>query len=102
MLGDGPALRVVVAADVDDVSARTGEDDAPSAVTVAGEVPLRRIASLLVDSADAEPDVAAARDSRRGPAHEDREAAVERCLEHELGWFGAQELDDVLAGLGRT
>ena len=66
-------------------------------VRVADEVPLRRLAAVLVDSADAEADVAAARDARLAGA-EDAGRLVEACLDHELGWCAAQEVDDLLGG----
>jgi len=99
-LGDQDlARRVVVAVDVDVAAPSTGADDAPSAVVVDGDVPLRLVAALLVDSDDASPAVSTAVVALAASApHADE--AVERCLDHELGWFAAQEIDDVLAAFG--
>ena len=94
-----PPVRVVVAADVDDVSPAGSE--APSAVRVSGEVPWRRVAAVHADSDDARGAVAAARDAVRA-ASADADRLVEACLDHELGWFGTQEVDDLLAALARV
>ena len=97
---DEAPVRVVVAADVDDVTA-TGDADTPSAVRLASEVPWRHVAAVHADSDDARDAVAAARDALRSRAG-DADGLVERCLDHELGWFGAQEVDGLLAVLART
>jgi hypothetical protein len=60
-------------------------------------VPLRRLAALLVDAPGAEGVVRAARDALVGGAPED-DPVVERCLEEELGWWAASELDALLDG----
>jgi hypothetical protein len=93
-------VRIVVAADVDDVSPGGGTES-PSAVRVAGEVPWRRVAAVHADSDDARGAVAAARDALR-TASEDADLFVEACLGHELGWFGTQEVDDLLVALSRV
>ena len=86
--------RVVAAVDVAVVEPAPGDD--PSAV-VLREVPLRRLAALLVDAPDAAPLVRAARDALGAGAAED-DPAVERCLEEDLGWWSASELDVLLDG----
>ena len=102
LIGDDDVpLRVVVAVDVDGVdvaAAPAGSEDMPSLVSLSREVPWRRVAALLVDSADAGPSVAAAHSARGDEVAEER--AVEALLEHELGWFGVQEVDEVLEALG--
>jgi hypothetical protein len=45
--------------------------------------------------------VAAARDAVRSGS-QDGDRLAEACLDHELGWFGTQEVDDLLAALART
>jgi hypothetical protein len=50
---------------------------------------------VLADSDDAAGAVVRARD-----AGGTDEAALDECLDHELGWFAAQEVDALLAGLG--
>jgi hypothetical protein len=82
-----PPRRVVLAVDVPEVSPVPGGDH-PTVVAV------------LADSADAEPEVAAAR-AAVGRGSPDAVRLLERCLDHELGWWAAQEVDAVLEELGR-
>jgi hypothetical protein len=91
---DEPARRVVLAVDVP--SARGAGGDDPTLVEVTETVPMRRVAAVLADSADAEATVAAAREAvQRGST--DAERLLGRCLDHELGWWGAQEIGVLLA-----
>jgi hypothetical protein len=91
-------LRVVVAVDVAEWETGQGGDDEPvSLVTVSHEVPIRRLASVQADSPDASTDVAAARDAVAAGG-DDAEAMVETCLDRELGWYAAQEIDLLLDG----
>lgn len=85
--------RLVLAVDVPRVEPAEGED--ASAVTVPGPVRIRDVAAVHVDSTDAEPVVAAAREVWHAGEHE-RDAAWDRCLDHELGWYATQEIDEVL------
>lgn len=82
--------RVVVVAEADTVVESDGEG---SRVELHEVVPLRRVVAVHVDSEEAEADVAAARDawvdSRSGD--EAAQRLVDRCEEHELGWFATQE-----------
>lgn len=98
--GSDPARRVVVAVDVPESGVRPLAGEDPTAVEVTGAVPLRRVAAVMVDVPDAEPAVAAAVDA--WPAAEagdaDAVARVERCLDHELGWWATQELGPLLDG----
>ena len=82
-----PPRRVVAAVDVPGWEAVESSDD-PSAVRVATPVPWRRLAAVHVDGADAAADVSRARGGDPD--------AVERCLDHELGWFAVQEVDELL------
>jgi hypothetical protein len=96
-----PARRVVLAVDVPRV--RPIDSDDPTVVQVDEAVPLRWIAAVLADAVDAQADVATARDAvARGSA--DAEDLLERCLEHELGWWATQEVGVLLedAGLAPT
>ncbi|HET7734698.1 MAG TPA: hypothetical protein VFK52_01880 [Nocardioidaceae bacterium] len=86
-LAGGRRRRVVLAVDTD--ATATG---ALSEVSLARPVSLSDVAAIHVDSAEAEGDVEAA-----ATAPEDDRLA-ERVLEHELGWYGVQELGDLLAG----
>ena len=99
---DDPGLRRVVAA-VEVAGFEPTGGDVASAV-VLHEVPLRRLAALLLDAPDA-PDasrvVRAARDALAAGAPED-DPAVERCLDEELGWWAPSELEILLDGLHVT
>jgi hypothetical protein len=93
LAADEPARRVVLAVDVPSVRALDDQD--PSLVEVDEVVPMRQVAAVLADSADAEAAVGAARDAlAEGSA--DTERLLERCLEHELGWWAAQEIGVLL------
>jgi hypothetical protein len=91
---EDPAYRLVAAVDVGSWEPDAGDD--PTAVRLAHEVPWKRLAAVLADSPDAGPAVAQARE--RGAEQDD--AALEACLDHELGWFATQEVDQLLSGLG--
>jgi hypothetical protein len=94
---DEAPARVVAAVDVPAWEPRSGDaTEDPSAVAVAFTVQLKRLAAVLVDAADAAADVAAARDALAGATGDDLPEVVERCLDHELGWYAAQELDELL------
>ena len=83
--GERGLRRVVAAVDVPAVEPATAGE--PSAV-VLHEVPLRRLAALLVDTPDATRWVRAARDALADGAPDDH-PAVDRCLDEELGWWAA-------------
>ena len=91
---DEPARRVVVAVDVPSVRPAGTED--PTVVEVDAVVPFRLVGAVLADAADAEEHVRAARDALAAGAP-DAHRLVERCLDHELGWWAAQEIGDLLA-----
>jgi hypothetical protein len=93
LLEDDVPRRVVVALDVASVR-RVGSDD-PTLVEVDEVVPMRRVAAVLADDATAEGDVAAARDALAAGAP-DRDRLLERCLDHELAWWAAQEISQLL------
>lgn len=87
LTSDDPARRVVVVAEVETVLPAEGGE--PTLVEVGEVVPLRRVVAVHADSEEAAADVAAARDGLEGDA-----AALElldRCLDHELGWYATQE-----------
>ena len=94
---DEPARRVVIAVDVP--SARAAGTADPTVVEIDDVAPFRLVAAVLTDSADAESDVARARDAVAGRSG-DAEEAAERCLDHELGWWAAQEVRDLLVATG--
>lgn len=92
------ARRVVVAADVETVSAVDGDD--PTLVQVEEPVPFRRIAAVLVDLPEAATDVGSAvarwADAQAGDV--DAEAVLDVALDHELAWYATQEIGDLLRG----
>lgn len=94
--GDRPR-RVVVVAEADTVTPVLGAEE--SLVEVDEVVALRRIVAVHVDSEEAEADVAAA--AQAWPRARDGDEAalrsVERCLDHEPGWFATQEIGDLVA-----
>ena len=94
---DEPARRVVIAVDVP--SARPAGTVDPTVVEVDDVVPFRLVGAVLADSVDAEGDILAARDALAA-GHGDAEDLAERCLDHELGWWAAQEIGDLLGETG--
>jgi hypothetical protein len=90
---EDPPFRLVAAVDVGGWADESGDD--PTAVRLAHEVPWKRLAAVLADSPDAAAAVARA---AAGQGQDD--AALEACLDHELGWFATQEVDALLLGLG--
>lgn len=97
--GDTPTLpprRVVVAADVDDVTLRPDLDAA--VVKISGPVPLARIASVHVDGADAEDAVRAAVVvvDAADLGDEDAELAVGDVEDFDLAWYATQEIPFLL------
>ncbi|QNN53600.1 DUF6912 family protein [Nocardioides mesophilus] len=91
----GPFRRMVLALDADGAQPAGSED--PTAVTVGARLLLSDVAAVHVDSDDAAPDVFAARRAHVAGG-EDAEELLVRCLDHELGWYAATELAEVLAG----
>jgi hypothetical protein len=94
---DEPPRRVVIAAECDVVHPVDGFG--PAAVELPQVVPLRQVASVHVDTAEAEADVAAAVRMLRegGPRDDDEQFLLDSCEAHELAWFATQEVGDLLA-----
>ena len=93
---DAPARRAVVAADVDDVTLRPDLDDA--VVRVAGPIPMARLAAVhmdLEDAADAVRAAAAVVDAA-DLGDPDAEFTLGEAEDHELAWYGVQEIPFVL------
>ncbi|MGH3330289.1 MAG: DUF6912 family protein [Nocardioidaceae bacterium] len=88
--------RVVIALDTSAVLPVEAAEE--SLVEVHEVMPAADIAAVHVDSADAEADVSAARGAWLDAQNGDAQAVktVERCLDHELGWFATQEIGDLL------
>jgi hypothetical protein len=93
---DEPPLRVVLAVDVR--RAGGAADDDPTVVSLDEELRFDQVAAVLVDAADAEPLVAAARDAMSA-GNPEADRRLERCLDHELGWWATQEIPTLLDGL---
>lgn len=90
---DEPARRIVVVVDVP--AARSADVEDPTAVEVDEAAPFRWIAAVLADTIDAEPEVAAARAAELAGSP-DAARLLERCLDHELGWWATQEVSRLL------
>ena len=91
-----PRRRVVLAADVDGVQPRDGEER--GTVTLPAAVPWRKIAAGHVDDPDAAQDVAAAAQAVGAADDGDEDAAftVDSAEAHELQWYATQELPGLL------
>lgn len=94
-----PPRRAVVSVDLPpDAVGRGGGELGTSDVTLGAPVPLRSVAALHVDSADAEADVRAAvavlPAADAGDA--DAEFTVDGVEDHELEWYDASELELLL------
>ncbi|MFJ3595933.1 DUF6912 family protein [Streptomyces sp. NPDC090126] len=95
--------RVVVAVDVPDGSAVADPDQGLSAsslgeVRIAAALPLAKAAAVHVDADDAEKDVAAAA-AALGAADlgdDDAQFTVDGAEDHELLWFGIQEIPQLI------
>ncbi|MBT2444380.1 hypothetical protein J7E93_30660 [Streptomyces sp. ISL-36] len=104
--GDPSAARrrVVVAVDVADKEATVDPDrglDAGSLgeVRIAAAVPLTKAAAVHADADDAEADVSAAADAlgAADQGDDDAQFTVDGAEDHELLWFGVQEIPGLLA-----
>lgn len=93
---DDRPLRVVVVAEAD--TALPVAEGEPGLVELGEVVPFRNVVALHVDSDDAAEDVAAARAAWPAAQGGDQEALalVDRCLDHELGWYATQEIDNLV------
>ncbi|MFJ3205424.1 DUF6912 family protein [Streptomyces sp. NPDC086989] len=99
--GDAPRKRVVVAVDVDDkaVTAVPGADEAAlGQVSLAAAVRLSVAAAVHVDADDALEDVraAAAALDAADAGDDDAQSTVDGAEDHELLWFGVQEIPGLL------
>ncbi|MGW8782161.1 DUF6912 family protein [Streptomyces sp. NPDC055796] len=99
--GAAPRKRVVVAVDVDDKAAAAtpgGDEATPGQVTLAAAVRLAVAAAVHVDADDALGDVTAAADALEAADAGDGDAqfTVDGAEDHELLWFGVQEIPGLL------
>ncbi|MFI1253228.1 DUF6912 family protein [Streptomyces netropsis] len=100
---DAPRRRVVVAVDVPEGAAvadpdRALDESALGEVRLAAAVPLAKAAAVHVDADDAEEDVAAAAAALGAADHGDEDArfTVDGAEDHELMWFGVQEIPNLV------
>ncbi|MFF5635152.1 DUF6912 family protein [Streptomyces sp. NPDC012825] len=98
-----PRRRIVVAVDVADEEAVADPDrgldaDAIGEVRIAGAVRLAKAAAVHADADDAEADVRAAADALGAADRGDDDArfVVDGAEDHELLWFGVQEIPGLL------
>lgn len=98
-----PSRRVVLAAEVDAAGAVADpgpvpETGAPGRVRLTRPVPLTEAAAVHVDGPEAEADVAAAVAALDAAAAGDEDArlAVDGAADHELLWYGVQEIPFLL------
>jgi hypothetical protein len=93
-----PARRVVVAADLDDVTLRPDLDD--GAVRISGGVPFETIAAVHVDTEDAEYAVreAAGAVDAADLGDLDAEFLVGEAEDHELAWYDPSEVAFLVEG----
>jgi uncharacterized protein DUF6912 len=93
-----PRRRVVLAVDMPDhqVMADAGFDE-PGSVQISSPVPIRAVASGLVDDSDAAGDLAAAIAAlpSADAGDEDAQFIVDGADGHELQWYATQELADL-------
>ena len=106
LLAMDPAVvrrRVVLAADVPDRAAfadpdRAMDPEALAEVRLTEAVPVAKLASVHVDALDAESDIAAAAAALGAADQGDEDArfVVDGAADHELLWYGVQEIDHLL------
>jgi len=99
LTGDDRPRRVVLA--VDASSVRPLAQGGGTLVQVDEVVPAVRIVAVHVDSENAEADVVQARSAwEDAEPHSEPQASMDRCLDHELGWYAASEIGDLIGGEG--
>ena len=93
---DLPRRRAVVVADVDEPAPRPDLDDA--VVRISGPVPLGRVICAHVDNAAAEDAVSKAIEAIDAAdlGDEDAELTIGDAQDHDLAWYGPQELPFLL------
>ncbi len=95
-----PRRRIVVAVDVPDEQASPAPEVDRAAVRIVAAVPMAAVVAVHADDVAASEDIAAAagRIHAANAGDPDAEFAVESALDHELGWYAAQEIEDLLRG----
>ncbi|GGZ51660.1 hypothetical protein GCM10010387_52320 [Streptomyces inusitatus] len=96
----GAARRVVVAVDVrdQDVSAAPDRDPEPGEVRIAAAVPLAKAAAVHVDADGAVGEVTAAARALEAAdrGDDDARSTVDGAEDHELLWYGVQEIPNLV------
>ena len=97
---DAPARRVVVAADVADGAVRLAPDRHPAALSVLHPIPITDFASVHVDDPEATGEIRRAAGALAAADTGDEDAAfvVSGVEDHQLQWYGVQELPALLDG----
>ena len=92
LIGDpgAPRRRVVLVVDVEEAAVADADGLETAAVEIVVSVPIRRVVSALVDDPAAEPTVA------RVVADPDDSDALSDLEDHQLLWFAAQELHELV------
>lgn len=98
---DAARRRVVIATDVPDTSVSVRDDLDRGVVRVDDPIPLRAVASVHVDDADAEPTVAAAAEAIIAADLGDAgsQERVDDAEGFELSWYASQEIEALLGEL---
>lgn len=93
-----PRRRVVLAADVPDTAVRLTPDRAAAAVEITSTVARRDLASVHVDDPSAAPDVAQAAKAiaAADAGDDDARFLIDGMTDHDLQWYGVQEIDVVI------
>ncbi|MFI7031001.1 DUF6912 family protein [Microbispora rosea] len=92
--------RVVIAAEVPDETVKTGAElEERARVRVLEPIPMRLVAAVHVDDADALPDVEAAIAALPAAdgGDDDAQFVVDGAEDHELLWYATQEIPDLLS-----
>jgi hypothetical protein len=94
-----PRRRVVVAADVPDAAVRPTPDRHVAAVEISTAIRRRDLASVHVDDPDAAREIAAAAEAigAADAGDDDARFTVDGTADHELQWYGVQEIETLLA-----
>lgn len=98
--GQAAARRVVIAAEVPDETVKTGAElEERARVRVLEPIPMRLVAAVHVDDADALPDVEAAIAGLPAAdgGDDDAQFVVDGAEDHELLWYATQEIPDLLS-----
>jgi hypothetical protein len=96
---EAPRRRVVLSVDVPDPDVALVADQHPAAVQIGGAVPIKAWASVHVDDPSAVDDVTAAvaAIAAADAGDDDARFTVDGAADHQLQWYGVQELPALLA-----